>query len=242
MKAMISGRRPLELYSYLVSVLELPEKPETLLDMSQELLENKFETAPLMPGVLRLLEHFRNNEIPIALATSTDKMNIPKKLKGKEHILEFFKHVSRGKPHPDLFLLTAQRLGAKAEECVVFEDSIAGVKAADAAGMQVIFVPSIPNLDLEELKGCSYNTLKSLMDFNPALYGLPALTDSLHGVIRMNPVIHLSGTVVKGFGRGAKELGIRTANIDEESLSDKLSMTVTGIYAGNDMTRQNSIL
>lgn len=49
-----------------------------------------------MPGVLRLLSHFHKNEIPMALATSTDKINIPKKLKGKEYILDFFKQVLGG--------------------------------------------------------------------------------------------------------------------------------------------------
>lgn len=70
--------------------------------------------------------------------------------------------------------------------------------------MQAIFIPSLPGLDLEDLKGSDYVLLKSLMDFNPVEYGLPGLTDSIHGVIRMDPVICLNGTVVKGFGRGAR--------------------------------------
>ena len=46
--------------------------------------------------------------------------------------------VSRGKPAPDLFLHAAQRLGFSPEECVVIEDSPAGVEAARAAGMRVL--------------------------------------------------------------------------------------------------------
>lgn len=46
--------------------------------------------------------------------------------------------VPRGKPHPDLFLLAAERLGAKPKSCLVIEDSMSGVKAAVAAGMTAV--------------------------------------------------------------------------------------------------------
>jgi HAD superfamily hydrolase (TIGR01509 family) len=47
----------------------------------------------------------------------------------------------RGKPHPDMFLLAAERLGVPASQCLVFEDAMPGVVAARAAGMQVVLVP-----------------------------------------------------------------------------------------------------
>lgn len=50
--------------------------------------------------------------------------------------------VKRGKPAPDMFLLAAERMGVPAAECVVFEDGLAGIEAAKAAGMQWVFVPS----------------------------------------------------------------------------------------------------
>jgi beta-phosphoglucomutase len=46
--------------------------------------------------------------------------------------------VSKGKPNPQIFLKAASDLNAKPEDCVVFEDSIAGIKAANAAGMKVV--------------------------------------------------------------------------------------------------------
>ena len=45
--------------------------------------------------------------------------------------------VKRGKPHPDPYLLGAERLGFAPEDCVVFEDAIAGAEAAEAAGVKV---------------------------------------------------------------------------------------------------------
>lgn len=48
----------------------------------------------------------------------------------------------RGKPEPDMFLLAAQKLGVRPEKCLVFEDAEPGIRAALAAGMQVVHVPS----------------------------------------------------------------------------------------------------
>jgi HAD superfamily hydrolase (TIGR01509 family) len=47
----------------------------------------------------------------------------------------------RGKPHPDMFLLAAEKLGVPAGSCLVFEDALPGLAAAQAAGMQVVLVP-----------------------------------------------------------------------------------------------------
>ena len=47
-------------------------------------------------------------------------------------------HVSKGKPAPDLFLLACQQMHSSPENCIVIEDSVAGVKAAVAAGMRVL--------------------------------------------------------------------------------------------------------
>lgn len=50
--------------------------------------------------------------------------------------------VVHGKPAPDMFLLAAQRMGVPAERCLVFEDAEPGMRAAEAAGMQWVRVPS----------------------------------------------------------------------------------------------------
>jgi len=50
--------------------------------------------------------------------------------------------VMHGKPAPDMFLLAAQRMGVAPEKCLVFEDAEPGMRAAEAAGMQWVRVPS----------------------------------------------------------------------------------------------------
>ena len=51
---------------------------------------------------------------------------------------------ARGKPAPDLFLLAAERMGVPPTRCLVFEDAEPGFKAAEAAGMRCVRVPSRP--------------------------------------------------------------------------------------------------
>ncbi|MFI5335768.1 MAG: HAD family hydrolase [Opitutales bacterium] len=52
--------------------------------------------------------------------------------------------VAHGKPAPDMFLLAAQRMGVEPGRCLVFEDAEPGIRAAEAAGMRWVHVPSRP--------------------------------------------------------------------------------------------------
>lgn len=64
------------------------------------------------------------------------------------HVVVTADDVERGKPHPDPFLLAAERLGVDPAGCLVFEDAPAGVQAARAAGMQVVWIPNDYSRDL----------------------------------------------------------------------------------------------
>jgi len=70
-------------------------------------------------------------------------------LKGYFDIEATGDEVERGKPAPDLFLLAAARLGVEPANALVFEDAPAGVAAAKAAGMSVIWVPNAHTRNLE---------------------------------------------------------------------------------------------
>jgi beta-phosphoglucomutase-like phosphatase (HAD superfamily) len=79
----------------------------------------------------------------MGIATMGDQHNIDFIFKALK--LETYFHsttgghqVTNGKPHPEIFLTAAQKLGVAPEDCLVFEDTRSGVTAARAAGMQVI--------------------------------------------------------------------------------------------------------
>jgi riboflavin kinase len=59
-----------------------------------------------------------------------------------------------------------------------------------------------------------------------------SIADTIEGTVPLHPPLRIAGTVVKGFGRGSKELGIPTANVDAGDLRTTLAEAVTGIFAG----------
>jgi beta-phosphoglucomutase-like phosphatase (HAD superfamily) len=100
------------------------------------------------PGAAALLEHCAAVPLPCAVATSarraTAETNLARAgLRGLLAAVVGRDEVARGKPHPDVFLLAAQRLGVAPERCLAVEDSAAGVRAAHGAGMRVAMVPDL---------------------------------------------------------------------------------------------------
>ena len=93
-----------------------------------------------MPGLIDLLEKLKTKNIPMAVASSSDPETIRVILE-KSGLRQYFLHtvssseVGKSKPEPDVFMHAAKLLGVEPENCVVFEDSKNGIKAAKAAGM-----------------------------------------------------------------------------------------------------------
>lgn len=96
-------------------------------------------------GLLRFLSTLKEKKIDVAIATSAPPENVMFVLK-KLKIIDYFNvvvdesQVKRGKPDPEIYLKTAEKIGRKADECLVIEDSLSGVRAAKAAGMKVIAI------------------------------------------------------------------------------------------------------
>lgn len=100
------------------------------------------------PGAHTLLAHCAVLPLPCAVATSARRATAEANLAsaGLRHRLASVvgrDDVARGKPHPDVFLLAAERLGVAPERCLAVEDSAPGVRAAHAAGMAVAMVPDL---------------------------------------------------------------------------------------------------
>jgi len=69
--------------------------------------------------------------------------------------------VTHGKPEPDLFLLAAERLGVTPSDCVVLEDSSAGIRAAHRAGMTPILVPDLQSPE-DDVRTLAYRICATL--------------------------------------------------------------------------------
>lgn len=96
-------------------------------------------------GLMEFLEELKGVDVPRAIATSAPRMNVDFVFR-KTPIGEFFglvlddSHIKRGKPDPEIYLKASELLGFEPGECLVFEDSLAGVKAAQDAGCKVAAV------------------------------------------------------------------------------------------------------
>lgn len=139
-----------------------------LVDDHYKYIENiLFTTGPRkMPYIEELLKYLKESNYKVAVASSSNMdhiINNMEKTGLKKYIDEFASgaEVENGKPAPDVFLLVAERLGVKPEECLVLEDSKAGVLAGSSAGAKVIMVPDMFKPD-EECKERTYRIVGNL--------------------------------------------------------------------------------
>ena len=139
-----------------------------LVDDHYKYIENiLFTTGPRkMPYIEELLKYLKESNYKVAVASSSNMNHIINNMEKtglKKYIDEFASgaEVENGKPAPDVFLLAAKRLGVKPEECLVLEDSKAGVIAGSSAGAKVIMVPDMFKPD-EECKERTYRIVGNL--------------------------------------------------------------------------------
>jgi len=136
---------------------ELSEKEISSLSMEKELLYQKIclkSKMELASGATDLFRLLMAKKIPFTIATAS----------GRENIDFYFEHLAlgkwfnydkvvyndgsfRGKPHPDIFLLAVEKLKMAPKDIIVFEDSYAGIQAAEYAGVGKIFIVNSNNAD-----------------------------------------------------------------------------------------------
>ena len=115
------------------------------------------EGVYLKPGVHELLSYLKEKGIKTAIATSSPIERTLKYLSSVKLEKSFDEIVSgymveKGKPEPDIFLYAAKKLGKMPENCLVLEDSPAGILAAHRAGCIPVMVPDQDEPDEETLK------------------------------------------------------------------------------------------
>ncbi len=92
----------------------------------------------ILPGVKPRLDYLKSKKVPIALGSASKNA---KSILKRVELFDIFDaivdgtDVQKAKPDPEVFLIAAQRMNIKPEEAIVFEDAIAGIQAANTAGM-----------------------------------------------------------------------------------------------------------
>lgn len=123
------------------AVAELDDRKEAAF---RELIERDF---PAMDGAGALIDQLHESGFHLALGSSAPPENVTAVLNRleRQHCFEAIvtgADVTKGKPHPEVFLIAAARLGLAPERCLVIEDAPAGIEAAHAAGMPSVAVAS----------------------------------------------------------------------------------------------------
>jgi mannitol-1-/sugar-/sorbitol-6-/2-deoxyglucose-6-phosphatase len=127
----------------------------------------------LLKGVQQAIDVCKAASLPMAIASSSynviidatvDKLDI----RGHFDHLYSAEHETHGKPHPGVFITTAELLGVAPQDCLVFEDSPSGVLAAKAAKMKCVAVPE-PSVKEHPYILTADVVIDSLEEFTPEI-------------------------------------------------------------------------
>jgi beta-phosphoglucomutase-like phosphatase (HAD superfamily) len=109
----------------------------------------------LFPDATSVLQELRRMNLRLAVATSSLSASARPFLDRHQltsffHVIVTGEEVERGKPHPDIYLRTGEKLGLRVDTCLVIEDSLSGIAAAKAAKMRVAAIPDTRFVDGSE--------------------------------------------------------------------------------------------
>ena len=171
----IKGQTLTQIYDQWFSGPLLPEQPKITVRLND--YESKMH-YDYIEGFERMIADLRSHGVKTAVVTSS---NLPK----MEAVYRFqpeFKNLfdailtsedfDRSKPDPDCYLKAAERLGAKTDECIVFEDSFNGLRSGRAADMKVVglattnpveSIQSLSDIQISDYREMDYDQLSSLL-------------------------------------------------------------------------------
>jgi HAD superfamily hydrolase (TIGR01509 family) len=144
---LMMGRRADEAFPLMIAKLGLTESAVDLRAEERTIFQDMLWThvAP-MPGLFELLAQIESRELPKGVATSSRRPYIESVLRKFEMVERFdllltSEDVTEGKPHPEIYLTAASRLGVRPAEMLVLEDSEIGTRSAAAAGAVAVSIP-----------------------------------------------------------------------------------------------------
>jgi HAD superfamily hydrolase (TIGR01509 family) len=156
---------------------------------TEELMRRRGEIAAeffasrvgLFPSARAVIAELRQMNLRLAVATSSVSTSARPFL-DRHRLMAFFdvivtgEEIERGKPHPDIYLSAAKKLGIPADACLVIEDALSGIAAAKAAGMRVAAIPDTRFVDAREYEKQADYLLGNLSEI-PALVRSIAAAD-----------------------------------------------------------------
>ena len=141
---------------------------------------DKFKLAP---GAIELLDYLKTNNIPRTIATMSEWDNVEFYIK-EFHLEKWFDTdkivysdgTIPGKPAPDIFLIAADKIGLKPENCIVIEDAIAGINSAKNAGIgKIVAIASLEPIEFYKSMSGIYQIIKDFNEFDRSLLTIPSL-------------------------------------------------------------------
>lgn len=151
---------------------------ENVIQDVHQLMAERFETegVPVKKGLVELLHYLKDNNYKTIVATSSNRDRVDKIL-AQAKITEFFDdsicgdEVTKGKPNPEVFLKSCQKLGVNVDEAIVLEDSEAGIQASYDANIKVICIPDM-NYPEKQYEEKTFKILKDLTEVTAYLKSL----------------------------------------------------------------------
>jgi sugar-phosphatase len=169
-----TGLRTDEVVAYWYAKQPWPGGCQSFEAMAHEILVRMQELirahGVALQGVHDILQLLQQRQLALGLASSSPPALIDTVV-DKLRIRHYFRVLCSaideawGKPHPAVYLTAAKRLGLPPRDCLVFEDSINGIRAAKAAGMITVAVPAVHQYEDERFGEADFK-LRSLTDFS----------------------------------------------------------------------------
>ncbi len=138
------------------------------------------ENFHLGKGAERFLDFLKENNIPMTIATMSDKKNLDFFVESF-HLEKWFDidkivyadGIIPGKPEPDIYLIAAKNIGLDPKDCIVVEDALSGIEAARRAGIgKIIAICSEESPELYKSIPCVSGIINDFDEFDRSLFGL----------------------------------------------------------------------
>ncbi|XP_044729865.1 pseudouridine-5'-phosphatase-like [Chrysoperla carnea] len=174
-----------DLAEYLIDKYKMPIVKEDIRNEIIQYYRHYLSKCTMCPGADKLVNYFSRNGIPMAIATTTSDLAFRHMVVNHMELIKKFEHIllsnsdrmpRRGTPHPQMYIVCAARFFQRPSSCscVVFDDSIYGIRAATKIGMKTVFIASDPNTPYS-WRNEANQTIDKLDDFNPDMFGFPPL-------------------------------------------------------------------